>query len=64
MRHANDELRQRFVDMSVPRAGRRRSVFRPELRWNERSQAHDFGTPFREEFIVSGDGPGNASRSA
>ncbi|MBY8861982.1 1,2-phenylacetyl-CoA epoxidase subunit A [Nocardia sp. CA2R105] len=64
-RHTNDELRQRFVDMSVPQA-RELDVTLPdpELKWNQERQAHDFGTPDWSEFtaVVRGDGPCNAER--
>ncbi len=40
-RHSNDELRQRFVDMTVPQAEKLGVVLPdPELRWNE-----ERGTP-------------------
>ncbi|BBX27669.1 1,2-phenylacetyl-CoA epoxidase subunit PaaA [Mycolicibacterium alvei] len=64
-RHTNDELRQRFVDMSVPQA-QILGVTLPDsqLRWNEERGAHDFGTPDWDEFmnVVNGFGPGNAER--
>jgi ring-1,2-phenylacetyl-CoA epoxidase subunit PaaA len=66
-RHTNDELRQRFVDMSVPQAEALGvSLPDPELRWNEDRGHHDFGTPDWEELnrIISGDGPCNAERIA
>jgi ring-1,2-phenylacetyl-CoA epoxidase subunit PaaA len=66
-RHTNDELRQRFVDMTVPQA-EALGVSLPDrqLRWNEQRGAHDFGTPDWEEFIevVKGHGPCNAERIA
>ncbi|MFD8249610.1 MULTISPECIES: 1,2-phenylacetyl-CoA epoxidase subunit PaaA [Nocardia] len=66
-RHTNDELRQRFVDMSVPQAEALGvSLPDPELRWNESRGHHDFGTPDWDEFtkVISGDGPCNAERIA
>ncbi|MFF0452853.1 1,2-phenylacetyl-CoA epoxidase subunit PaaA [Nocardia africana] len=66
-RHTNDELRQRFVDMSVPQAETLGVTFPdPELKWNEQRQHHDFGTPDWDEFarIISGDGPCNKERIA
>lgn len=66
-RHTNDELRQRFVDMSVPQAEMLGvSLPDPELRWNESRGHHDFGTPDWDEFtrVISGDGPCNAERIA
>jgi ring-1,2-phenylacetyl-CoA epoxidase subunit PaaA len=66
-RHTNDELRQRFVDMSVPQAARLGVSFPdPALTWNEERGHHDFGTPDWEEFwaVVKGNGPCNAQRVA
>jgi ring-1,2-phenylacetyl-CoA epoxidase subunit PaaA len=66
-RHTNDELRQRFVDMTVPQADALGVTLPdPELRWNEARGAHDFGRPDWAEFkrVISGDGPCNAERIA
>ncbi len=66
-RHTNDELRQRFVDMTVPQADALGVTLPdPELRWNEARGAHDFGQPDWAEFkrVISGDGPCNAERVA
>jgi ring-1,2-phenylacetyl-CoA epoxidase subunit PaaA len=66
-RHTNDELRQRFVDMTVPQADALGVTLPdPELRWNEARGAHDFGQPDWAEFkrVISGDGPCNADRIA
>jgi ring-1,2-phenylacetyl-CoA epoxidase subunit PaaA len=66
-RHSNDELRQRFVDMSVPQAAALGvSLPDPELRWNEARQHHDFGAVDWSELkrVISGDGPCNAERIA
>ncbi|OPX13278.1 1,2-phenylacetyl-CoA epoxidase subunit PaaA [Mycobacterium sp. AT1] len=63
--HTNDELRQRFVDMSIPQAKALGVTFPdPELRWNEERQSHDFGEIDWTEFwaVVKGDGPCNAQR--
>lgn len=63
--HTNDELRQRFVDMTVPQARVLEVTLPdPQLRWNEERGAHDFGTPDWDEFInvVKGHGPCNAER--
>ena len=66
-RHTNDELRQRFVDMSVPQA-EALGVTLPDaqLRWNDERGAHDFGAPDWDEFmnVVKGHGPCNAERIA
>ena len=66
-RHTNDELRQRFVDMSVPQAKALGVTLPdPELSWNETRGHHDFGTPDWAEFkqVISGDGACNAERIA
>ena len=66
-RHTNDELRQRFVDMSVPQAAALGVTLPdPELRWNAERGAHDFGSPDWDEFarVIGGDGPCNAQRIA
>ncbi|MCP2339089.1 1,2-phenylacetyl-CoA epoxidase subunit PaaA [Actinomadura rupiterrae] len=64
-RHSNDELRQRFVDMTVPQAERLGVTLPdPELRWNPERGRHDFGTPDWDELkrVISGDGPCNEER--
>ncbi|MEU8104919.1 1,2-phenylacetyl-CoA epoxidase subunit PaaA [Nonomuraea muscovyensis] len=66
-RHSNDELRQRFVDMTVPQAealGVR--LPDPDLRWNDERGHHDFGELDWAELkrVISGDGPCNAQRIA
>jgi ring-1,2-phenylacetyl-CoA epoxidase subunit PaaA len=66
-RHTNDELRQRFVDMSVPQAEALGVTLPdPELRWNAGRGHYDFGTPDWSELkrVISGDGPMNAQRIA
>jgi ring-1,2-phenylacetyl-CoA epoxidase subunit PaaA len=66
-RHTNDELRQRFVDMSVPQAEALGVTFPdPDLAWNEERGAYDFGSPDWDEFmnVVKGNGPCNAERVA
>src|SRR5882757_6570493 len=66
-RHTNDELRQRFVDMSVPQAEVLGVTFPdPDLAWNDERGAHDFGAPDWDEFmqVVKGNGPCNAERVA
>jgi ring-1,2-phenylacetyl-CoA epoxidase subunit PaaA len=66
-RHTNDELRQRFVDMTVPQADALGVTLPdPELHWNEARGAHDFGQPDWAEFkrVISGDGPCNTERIA
>ncbi|GAA3170209.1 MULTISPECIES: 1,2-phenylacetyl-CoA epoxidase subunit PaaA [Streptomyces] len=64
-RHTNDELRSRFVDMTVPQAERLGVTLPdPELRWNPERGRHDFGTPDWSELqrVIKGDGPCNAER--
>ncbi len=66
-RHTNDELRQRFVDMTVPQAEALGvSLPDPDLRWNAERGEHDFGAVDWDEFkqVVSGNGPCNAERVA
>jgi ring-1,2-phenylacetyl-CoA epoxidase subunit PaaA len=66
-RHSNDELRQRFVDMTVPQAQVLGVTLPdPALRWNPQRGAHDFGAVDWEEFarVVHGEGPCNAERIA
>jgi ring-1,2-phenylacetyl-CoA epoxidase subunit PaaA len=64
-RDTNDDLRQKFVDMTVPQAEKLGVTLPdPELVWNEERGHHDFGEPDWVEFkrVVSGDGPKNAER--
>jgi len=66
-RHTNDELCQRFVDMTVPQADALGVTLPdPQLSWNESRGSYDFGAPDWDEFkrVVSGDGPCNAQRVA
>jgi ring-1,2-phenylacetyl-CoA epoxidase subunit PaaA len=64
-RHTNDELRQRFVDMTVPQAEALGVTLPdPELRWNEERGHYDFGEPDWDELtrVIRGDGPCNDER--
>jgi ring-1,2-phenylacetyl-CoA epoxidase subunit PaaA len=66
-RHTNDELRQKFVDMSVPQAEALGVTLPdPELRWNAERGHYDFGEIDWEEFwrVVGGNGPCNKQRIA
>ncbi len=66
-RHTNDELRQRYVDMSVPQAEQLGVTFPdPDLRWNEERGHHDFGRIDWDELssVIAGNGPCNAQRVA
>jgi ring-1,2-phenylacetyl-CoA epoxidase subunit PaaA len=59
-RETNDELRQRFVDVTVPQAEfLRLKVPDPDLKWNEEKGGYDFGEIDWEEFyaVVRGEGP-------
>lgn len=64
-RDTNDDLRQKFVDMSVPQADKLGVTLPdPALAWNEERGRYDFGEPDWVEFkqVVSGAGPKNAER--
>ncbi|HKI64288.1 MAG TPA: 1,2-phenylacetyl-CoA epoxidase subunit PaaA [Burkholderiales bacterium] len=66
-RVSNDDLRQKFVDVTVPQAellGLR--VPDPELKWNAERGHYDFGAIDWNEFrrVVDGDGPCNRERLA
>ena len=66
-RHTNDELRQRFVDMTVPQAAALGVTLPdPDLRWNPERGHHDFGEPDWDELkaVIAGSGPCNAQRIA
>jgi ring-1,2-phenylacetyl-CoA epoxidase subunit PaaA len=59
-RDTNDELRQRFVDITVPQGLALGLTFPdPALAWNEARGAYDFGEIDWEEFyaVVRGEGP-------
>ncbi|MFF0815555.1 1,2-phenylacetyl-CoA epoxidase subunit PaaA [Rhodococcus sp. NPDC003318] len=64
-RHTNDELRQRFVDMSIPQAEALGVTFPdPDLVWNADRGHYDFGEPDWSEFteVVRGNGACNVER--
>ncbi|MBV8302376.1 MAG: 1,2-phenylacetyl-CoA epoxidase subunit A [Candidatus Dormibacteraeota bacterium] len=64
-RFSNDELRQRFVDMTVPQAEVLGVTLPdPVLRWNEDRRHYDFGECDWDELrrVVSGEGPCNRQR--
>ncbi|GAB3278756.1 1,2-phenylacetyl-CoA epoxidase subunit PaaA [Parasphingorhabdus pacifica] len=64
-RHTNDELRQKFVDMTVPQAEELGVTLPdPELRWNDEREHYDFGEPDWSELkrVIGGDGACNAER--
>jgi ring-1,2-phenylacetyl-CoA epoxidase subunit PaaA len=59
-RDTNDELRQKFVDITVPQAEfLGLTVPDPDLVWNEAKDGYDFGDVDWEEFyaVVRGEGP-------
>ena len=61
----NDELRQRFVDQTVPQAKYLGLTIPDEnLKWNEERGAHDFSEPDWTEFfnVIKGKGPCNVER--
>jgi len=62
---SNDELRQKFVDQSVPQADALGlTIPDPALTFNEATGHYDFGTPDWNEFydVVRGNGPCNRER--
>ena len=66
-RDTNDELRQKFVDMTVPQAEVLGVTLPdPGLVWNEERGHHDFTQPDWEELraVIGGEGPCNAQRLA
>ena len=59
-RETNDELRQKFVDITVPQADALGlEVPDPALKWNDATGHYDFGAVDWEEFyaVVRGEGP-------
>jgi ring-1,2-phenylacetyl-CoA epoxidase subunit PaaA len=66
-RFSNDELRQRFVDMTAPQAeALGLTLPDPDLRWNGERGHYDYGDiDFTELFeVIKGNGPCNADRMA
>ena len=64
-RFSNDELRQRFVDMTVPQAELLGlTIPDADLQWNEKSGHYDFGAIDWTEFfdVIAGNGPCNKER--
>lgn len=64
-RFTNDELRQKFVDMTVPQAKvLGLTIPDPNLKYNEQTGHYDFGEINWEEFwnVVNGNGPCNRER--
>jgi len=59
-RDSNDELRQKFIDVTVPQAeALGLTIPDPDLKWNEDRGAYDYGAIDWEEFyaVVRGEGP-------
>jgi ring-1,2-phenylacetyl-CoA epoxidase subunit PaaA len=66
-RFSNDELRQKFVDFTVPQAQfLGLTLPDPLLRWSESAQRHEFGPIDWNEFnqVLKGNGPCNTERLA
>jgi ring-1,2-phenylacetyl-CoA epoxidase subunit PaaA len=66
-RISNDDLRQKFIDATVPQAEVLGvSLPDPQLRWNAQRQHYDFGPIDWDEFwrVVGGNGPCNRERLA
>ena len=64
-RKTNDELRQRFIDLTVPQADAvGLTLPDPDLKFNPEKQGYDFGQIDWDEFwqVVKGNGPCNRER--
>jgi len=64
-RKTNDELRQQFIDQTVPQAELiGLTIPDPDLKWNEETKRYDFGELDWDEFwqVVKGHGPCNKVR--
>ena len=64
-RFTNDELRQKFIDVTVEQAKLiGLTIPDPDLKWNEDTGHYDFGKIDWEEFwnVVKGNGPCNKER--
>lgn len=65
--NGNDELRQKFVDQTVPQAEYLGLTVPDEtLKWNEEKGGYDFAEPNWDEFfdVIQGNGPCNTERLA
>jgi ring-1,2-phenylacetyl-CoA epoxidase subunit PaaA len=63
----NDELRQKFIDATVPQMELLGlTIPDPDLKWNEERQHYDYGEPNWAEFyeVIKGNGPCNKDRMA
>ncbi len=66
-RISNDDLRQKFIDATVPQAELLGlTIPDPQLRWNPESGHYDYGAIDWDEFwrVVNGEGPCNRERLA
>ncbi|XZF13364.1 1,2-phenylacetyl-CoA epoxidase subunit PaaA [Chitinophagaceae bacterium MMS25-I14] len=66
-RFSNDDLRQKFIDVTVEQAKLiGLTIPDPDLKWNEERGHYDFGTINWDEFwnVVKGNGPCNKERLA
>lgn len=64
-RKSNDELRQEFIDKTVPQAEYLGlTIPDPDLKWNEETGHYDFGEINWDEFyqVIKGNGPCNRQR--
>ena len=64
-RKTNDELRQQFIDQTVPQADLiGLKIPDPDLKWNDNKKGYDFGAIDWDEFwqVVKGHGPCNKER--
>ena len=64
-RHTNDELRQQFVDITVPQAEMiGLKIPDKDLKWNESTKSYTYGAINWDEFwqVVGGNGPCNKER--
>ncbi|HEX5003131.1 MAG TPA: 1,2-phenylacetyl-CoA epoxidase subunit PaaA [Bacteroidia bacterium] len=63
--HSNDDLRQRFIDRTVPQAEAiGLTIPDPDLKWDPKTRHYHFGQINWEEFnaVVAGNGPCNKER--
>lgn len=63
----NDELRQKFIDATVPQMELLGlTIPDPDLKWNKERQHYDYGEPNWAEFyeVIKGNGPCNKDRMA
>lgn len=66
-RQTNDELRQKFIDKTIPQAELiGLTIPDADLKWNEEKRCYDYGKINWDEFkrVINGDGPCNQQRLA